>query len=1173
MIKLVNIFQKPIDRPIEGVIKADDQRHLRTEVEEYVLTNEVQRQLNDLLDAYNQPAHRITANGVWISGFFGSGKSHLLKMLALLLANEKVDGKAVLDVFVEKAGEDRFLQGAMRKAVSIPSQSILFNIDQKADVISKKSEDALLAVFVKVFNEERGYYGKQGHIANFERDLDRRGLLEDFKQAYQTISGKSWERGREEAILEGRNIDRAYARVTGEDEAHPRDIIKQYRADYRVSIADFAAEVNDYIQARGPDFRLNFFVDEVGQYIAGNVRLMTNLQTIAESLATKCQGRAWIMVTAQEEMDSVIGEMKHSQQGNDFSKIQDRFRFRIKLTSQNVAEVIRKRLLAKNEQGKSLLAEIYDREKNNLGTLFQFPDGGQKYRNFEGEESFIENYPFIPYQFTLFQNAIISFSKHDAFEGKHRSVGERSMLDVFRRVAIELKEYEVGRLATFDMMYEGIRSTVKAHFQRSILNAEQHLQGHPFAVQVLKALFLVKYVKEFRATPGNVAVLMIDRFDVDIQALRQQVEEALTLLERQVYVQRNGDEYEYLTDEEKDIEKEIKNTDIEVRDVIDELSRIVYDQVLRDRKITYPDTGQSYSYSRRLDDHLLGREYELGLHVISPFYESEQVDALLRNNAFNDELLVLMPDNERLVAEMYMYERTEKYVQQNLRSTQRASVQEILQRKRTQNAERLNTIRLMVTEGLAQARLYVGGSELHLSSEDPRTRVVQGLLDLIARTYPNLSMLRGASFSQDMIDEALNEQPSLWSGDEQGMGEAELEVLNFIRNEHSRGLRTTLLAVVNKFTRKPYGWDQAAVQVMAARLIARGKVQALTRGEELLGEELLEALKNSHGFQQVILLPMVTVSAEDLRWLKTFYGDFFNQQPPAAADARTLSGEISQAFRDLANELAALLPKQGEYPFLAALETPLKTIEGLIGKRPDAYLELLQREEEPLFEMKEQVIDPVRTFMKGSRREIYDGARRFLQENRANLDYIDGEEARQLQAILADPACYQGNKMRQAKQLHDSLAAQIQTRLDEEKAAAIAAVQQRLDQLTAMPEFDQLTPEQQESLRRPFAEQRQAIAHLTLIPSIRDAARRFDEIQYNRVLQNLLAWSAPAPDDADADDGVAVIHDRAEIVSRADLAIPFNKPWLENEADVDAYLTALRQALLDAIRSGKRVRI
>lgn len=315
--RLSTIFEKPVNRPIEGVIKADDETMLRIEFEEYVLTNEVAKRLEKFLDAYN---NYEGANGAWISGFFGSGKSHLLKILALLLDNRLVDGKPALDVFLPKCAKNEILRADLKKAVAIPSKSILFNIDQKADVISKTQIDALLAVFVKVFDESCGYYGKQGHIAKFERDLDSRKLFDKFKTAYQDISGQPWESGREQSLLESNNIAQAYANASGTAKDASVNILDKYRSEYKVSIEDFAEQVAKYVNEQAPQFRLNFFVDEVGQYIADNVKLMTNLQTIAESLATKCSGKAWVIVTAQEDMNAVIGEMT-KQQGNDFSKI------------------------------------------------------------------------------------------------------------------------------------------------------------------------------------------------------------------------------------------------------------------------------------------------------------------------------------------------------------------------------------------------------------------------------------------------------------------------------------------------------------------------------------------------------------------------------------------------------------------------------------------------------------------------------------------------------------------------------------------------------------------------------------------------------------------------------------------------------------------------------------
>jgi len=368
--QLSDIFDKPVDRAIDGVIKADDEASLRVELDEYVVTSEIGQRLENFLDAYN---NYDTSNGVWISGFFGSGKSHLLKMLALVLENREVDGKHAYDIFAEKVKDEPMLAGALRKAISIPSMSILFNIDQRADVISKTDVDALLSVFQKVFDEMCGFYGKQPHIAQFERDLHSRGQLEAFKKAFQDASDKPWEHGREQALLESGNADTAFAKATGGDVSDAKGILSQYRRDTRVSIEDFATTVKAWIDEHEPNFRLNFFVDEVGQYIADNIKLMTNLQTIAESLNTKCNGQAWIIVTAQQEMASVIGDLTQ-QQENDFSKIQARFSNRLPLNSADVAEVIQRRLLAKTDAGQITLGNLHDQEANNLKTLFDFAD-------------------------------------------------------------------------------------------------------------------------------------------------------------------------------------------------------------------------------------------------------------------------------------------------------------------------------------------------------------------------------------------------------------------------------------------------------------------------------------------------------------------------------------------------------------------------------------------------------------------------------------------------------------------------------------------------------------------------------------------------------------------------------------------------------------------------------
>src|SRR5699024_4120340 len=123
----------------------------------------------------------------------------------------------------------------------------LFNIDQRADVISKQDRDAVLAVFVKVFDEMCGYYGRQAYIAQFERDLDERGELQAFREAYEHIAGKPWETGREQVVLESGNVSKAIAEVSSQDMEHAEGILTAYREQYSLSIDDFAHQVKKWL--------------------------------------------------------------------------------------------------------------------------------------------------------------------------------------------------------------------------------------------------------------------------------------------------------------------------------------------------------------------------------------------------------------------------------------------------------------------------------------------------------------------------------------------------------------------------------------------------------------------------------------------------------------------------------------------------------------------------------------------------------------------------------------------------------------------------------------------------------------------------------------------------------------------------------------------------------------
>ncbi|MBX9724057.1 MAG: BREX system P-loop protein BrxC [Candidatus Obscuribacterales bacterium] len=1173
---LKDLFDKPVNRPIEGVIKADDAASLRTEILEYVLTNEVAKRLEGFLYAYNNYEN---ANGVWISGFFGSGKSHLLKMLALLVENKKIGTESALELFLSKCGENEILRGDLKRAAQIPSKSILFNIDQKADVISKKQVDALLSVFVKVFDETCGYYGKQGHIAQFERDLDERGLLAKFREDYHSLSGRTWEEGREQSLLESQNIANAYSKVTGIAEQNAIGILDKYRSQYKVSIEDFADQVCKFIEKQGKDFRLNFFVDEVGQFIADNTKLMTNLQTIAESLATKCRGRAWVIVTAQEDMNTVVGEMS-KQQGNDFSKIQARFANRMKLTSADVAEVIQRRLLSKNEEGVIELTSIYRTQSNNFKTLFDFAEGSQSYRNFVDRDHFIHSYPFIPYQFTLFQSAIQNLSQHNAFEGQHSSVGERSMLGVFQQVAVRVSGHTIGQLATFDQMFEGIRSSLKSQIQRAIIVAEKNLENE-FAVRILKALFLVKYVKEFRATVRNLCVLLLDSFDQDLPALKIRIEEGLNILEKQTYIQRNGEQYEFLTDEEKDIEQEIKNTEVETSAVSEELSKIIFDSTLKTKKIRFDASGQDFQFSKKLDDKLIGREHELAINVITPFHEhSENLDVIRMQSTGRDELVVLMPSDDRLMRDVLMYKQTEKYTQQNMSVTQQESIKRILMDKQFQNRERYADLHQLVQKLLGKANLIVAGSELEVKGEDGASKIYAGFQELVIRSYPNLRTISGSNYSETDIGKLL--QQVAMDTELVPLSEAEQEVLSFINSNSRSNIRTTMKAVVDKFEKKPYGWYLAVIQCIVAKLYAKGKVEARSDGNLLEKDSLEDVLKNGHSHGTLVLEPQIDFSATQVRKLKEFYEEFF-EVPPQSTDAKSLGKESAHAFKGLLLELDGYEAQSKTYPFSETIKSTIELLRVCTGKPYGWYLTELSGQKESLFDLKDRIVDPLRTFMKGPKKEIFDSAFKFVQAQESNFSYIEGSENEEIVSALRDPDCLRGNRLQQVKTLMEQLSGRITDKVQEEITQATDSAKALKDRLSTTPDFGRLSASQQQEIIKPFETLTSQIEEQKLIAVIRDRLRVFEDFEYPRLLSKidkLIQESDPkqsvnqgSAQQSSSSSSTGTADLQIEYVSSKSIKIVFEKAWLAEVSEVDEYLQLVREAWLEELRKGKRIRI
>ncbi len=1169
MTQINEIFAKPISREIEGVIKADDISQLATEVEEYVLTNEAAKGLEHVLEAYTNYSN---ANGVWISGFFGSGKSHLLKMLAHLLGD--IDGHdypraKVSEVFRAKA-DGAFLPALIEKADRIAAKSLLFNIDQKATLISKDQNDALLKVFVKIFDESRGYYGNQGHIAQFERDLDARGQYDAFKVAFERIAGITWAQGREQAALEAKHIDDAFAEVNGSESP---GIIRQYSTNYSVSIEDFADEVAAWLDQQPDGFRLNFFVDEVGQFIGTNSQLMLNLQTIAESLATKCQGRAWIVVTSQEDMEKIGGDRTKSQ-ANDFSKIQARFKNRLKLTSQDVEEVIRKRLLDKSDAAAGDVAAIYESEHANFKTLFDFVEG-RHYPNYRDETHFVGTYPFVSYQFPLFQSAIEGISDHNIFEGRNSSVGERSMLGVVQEVARALADKSLGQLASFDQMFEGIRASLKAASHRAIMDAERSSSLPPLAVRLLKALFLVKYVDTFKATPRNLTVLVYDRFGINLTQLGKYVNEALAALEAQTYIQRHGDVYDYLTNEEQKIEQEIKNVDIDSSEVSKKLSDLLTGSVIKTTKVVYSKNGQNFPVGFKLDGQAMSKQYELSLHFTSPEtgFSLEQIKA---HSAGLDELRVVLPaEADRILADLRLLLKTEKYVKRAQGSSRTAIEQTILQTKGTQNAEREKEIVERLRTAVGHSTLVHNAGVLDVNSTDAVTRINDGFQKVIAATYTNLTLLGGKTFAEQQLSTFVNPpEGGLFEETASMLDVPGDDVLAHLEMSGKRHVQVTMKHLIEKYTMKPYGWDQWSVAAVVGYLAGESKIEIQLNGKVLARTETTSVLRNTQSYPNMVIAPQRVFDPKTVSAFRKFVIEF-TDDGVISKDPLELARVGKEHLAVKLAELKALRSGAG-YPFIGQLDEPVRLLTELCSNKDDWFVTDFTGADD-LLDAKDNTIDPIKAFLNGAQRGIYDNAAAFMQANHSNLAYLPGGATDDIEAALEDPQIFRGSRTTQLGAAIKQVEEQLGEVIGVQRAAADDEIKARWDQVPASKAYGDATEAAQQSVTRKAQAVLDRVQHETQIPAIKNLASQFADTIYPEILDELDAArtaSVPEPAGTGADPSPEPTSPRASVkqaVSIKKLALPGAGQVLETEADVDGYLDQLRTTLLATIHDNKRI--
>lgn len=830
--RIAEMFVKPIDRDIKGVIKVgqDDDVNIYQELDEYVVTKELLKHFRNFFESYKNGITGYTDKmGVWISGFFGSGKSHFLKILSYLLENKDVNGKKAIEFFTDGSKlNDSVVMANIRLAENVSSDVILFNIDSKSESNSKSSKDAIIDVFMKVFNEMQGFCGSLPFLADLERKLADDGNFESFKAAYREAYGNAWEDAREDFYFIQDELVEVLAKQGIMSEEAARTWCEKAADTYTLSIEKFANLIRHYCDKKGSNHHVVFMVDEIGQYIADDARLMLNLQTVTEDLGTACGGKAWVVVTSQQDIDAVV-----TVKGNDFSKIQGRFDTRLSLSSANVDEVIRKRILEKNQAGMVTLQLYYDQKESVIKNLITFSGEVEK-KLYQNRDEFARVYPFIPYQFNLLGQVLTAIRNHSA-SGKHLAEGERSMIALFKESAMSLMEATEGALVPFYTFYNALDQFIDHTHRIVIKQAEENTLLEAQDVELLKILFMIKHVKEIKANTENITTLMVSSVDDDRINLRKKVEASLSRLIAQTLVQKNGDVYMFLTNEEQDINRAIQNEAVEMGEIINEAAAIIFQEIIKENKYRY-NNRYHFTYNQIVDGRYFknNQSEEMAVHIITPYHDHDYKTETLRMlSAQKPQVLVHLPGDATFLDEIIEQLKISKYLtkrgvelEKNFASIKRAKEDELSEKKQR--------IRIFIEEAIKHANIYVAGDKTNIPAKDTESRISDGLGKLVNARYNKLYYMETQPQSAD-IEQIFKSASQLAMGQSTAPAANNLaleDLLNAIELL-SRHTKISLKALIKHFSDAPYGFIDWDVRWLVAMLFKQGKASLILNSETL----------------------------------------------------------------------------------------------------------------------------------------------------------------------------------------------------------------------------------------------------------------------------------------------------------------------------------------------------
>lgn len=832
--KLREIYDREIDRVINPAVVVSNKKEetIKAEINEYVFTDELIAKMYKLLNAVINKKEGKT--GIWINGYYGSGKSHFIKYAHYCLTPETQE--EAFNYFIKEAQNyDGTKPGAnmditpsnitllKKKIQNAHFDNIMFNVEDETD---DGSGERLTRIFLNMFNKFRGYNSKDIPLALLlEKYLDEKGVFDKFKKQVSDDLGYNWEEDAADVaayeldriLTIAKNLVPEMDKVSLHGKLSNPDTIK-------ISITDtLIPELNKYLSTKDKDYRLLFLVDEISQYIGTNKEILLNYQSIIERISEDCNNQVWIACTAQQTLDEVsTGAHGITNAEDEFGKILGRFDTRISLQSNDASYITQKRVLEKNSEGLEALSKIYQKNKDYI--LNQFKITHELYKGYQNEEDFSLAYPFVPYQFKLIAHVFEAFQQLN-FVIKEVKDNERSVLGITHFTAKETADNEIGGFIPFDEFYnKQFQTNLTQRGVRAISNAFDltYVEMNPFAQRVVKCLFMVSNLLEsqrqtFPSSIDNLTVLLMSELDQNKMQLQKQIKEVLDKLIEESIIREEKGSYYFFNEDEIDVQNLIKNQALGFDDRLEQFDEFFRRMTNIRNKFTYGQNDFKVGYFVEGKEFLRNGDFNILVllndktPVNNKALDLPKTDmAICVNEWFNND--------EQLRKDFEWYCKTKKFFKNNDSSSTGERARTI-ENFRIRNNELDKRIRQKLEQRYPETRFIseqrvIESDQINGSSPSDRTK--NAIEKHLSAVYKYHKLSEPYARNQAELKKSAADQqvliPSLTPAE---------EIVNDLISNYNNQM--TVHDLINEFAKVPYGWRHEAVLDILVQLVKKKK--------------------------------------------------------------------------------------------------------------------------------------------------------------------------------------------------------------------------------------------------------------------------------------------------------------------------------------------------------------